>query len=940
MTVFVVSLFLPYTIHFDAPERAPASFFPAGPLKNGAANGTTNGGTNGGTAHRPPQTPSLFDGGLTPAATLGTVGMLANGSIIDHDDFFSRMRPATPGNAPRLRQLGANTSAWGSNPALNQPRPSADPAPPRSILEHGKLAMPPQANGFGKMAGVSRAVAARVLRSASKYGQATWTVERSERGNGGLRAAVNAAGGGKLLQDLTWVGTLGMPTDALDDKHQRMEMESKLHEEHDCLTVWCKDGDMDGHYTHYCKQILWPVLHYQIPDNPKSKAYEDHSWIYYEAVNQAFADKIIKNYKRGDVIWVHDYHLFRVPAMVRKKIAGAKIGFFMHAAFPSSEVFRCLAVREQLLNGLLGANLIGFQTEEYRRHFLQTCSRLLCVEATNEGVQLEDRFVNVIHLAIGIDPHALDTARQHPDVAEWIREIHERYPGKKLIVARDKLNHVRGVRQKLLAYELFLHKYPAWREQTVLIQVAQKSPSLAPESELELDLTVAEIVSRVNSTHASLTHQPLVFLRQDISFSQYLALLTVADALMITSLREGMNLTCHEFIHCQDGAAPAASQHGPLILSEFTGSAAVFGGAELSVNPWDHQQCADAIHTALQMPAAERQQRWQRLHDVVTYNSAAYWTTTFLARLATAYAEQEARTTESIPRLSIPALGQAYAASQRRLFILDYEGTLASWGAPHSIILTSPQRTIDVLNDLLLDAANTVYVMSGRQTHELDRLFARVPGLGIIAENGCFWKAAGEARWRPMADPAAMDAWKTGVLHILKYYRERTEGSWIEALKCSLIFHYPEADDAGPGARPGAPDAAAADRPSAARQASDCADHLNDAGARQRLHATMVAGAVRVEPIDWSKATAAALIFDGLQSHGRPPPDFLMVAGDDRDDECIFRWANQLAADAVVPRVTTVCVAPRTTEAQASLTQGVSGMLSALQKLAALATHS
>ena len=150
--------------------------------------------------------------------------------------------------------------------------------------------------------------------------------------------------------------------------------------------------------------------------------------------------------------------------MVRKKLPHAQIGFFLHASFPSSEVFRCLAVRHELLEGVLGSNLIGFQTEEYCRHFLQTCSRLLCVEATNEGVQLEDRYVNVIDLAIGIDPKALSIARRDPGVTEWTKAVRDRYEGKTLIVARDKLDHVRGVRQKLLAYELFLDRYPEWRE--------------------------------------------------------------------------------------------------------------------------------------------------------------------------------------------------------------------------------------------------------------------------------------------------------------------------------------------------------------------------------------------------------------------------------------------------------------------------------------------
>ena len=254
-----------------------------------------------------------------------------------------------------------------------------------------------------------------------------------------------------------------MPTDALNDT-QKSDIEIKLEHEYDSLTVFPSDSDFDGHYSHYSKTILWPVFHYQIPDNPKSKAYEDHSWVYYAEINQVFADRIVRNWKRGDVIWIHDYHLLLVPSMVRRKLPDAQIGFFLHVAFPSSEVFRCLAMRNELLEGMLGANLIGFQTEEYCRHFLQTCSRLLYVEATPDGLQLEDRFVNVSTFPIGVDPKSLNAKRDDPEVLQWLQRIQSKYADKKLIVARDKLDHVRGVRQKLLAYELFLNKYPQFRE--------------------------------------------------------------------------------------------------------------------------------------------------------------------------------------------------------------------------------------------------------------------------------------------------------------------------------------------------------------------------------------------------------------------------------------------------------------------------------------------
>jgi trehalose 6-phosphate synthase complex regulatory subunit len=517
------------------------------------------------------------------------------------------------------------------------------------------------------------------------FAEASWTIESADQGNGGLRNAVHAAVTAGSLTDHIWVGTLGMPTDALEDTQQKQDIEDRLATEYDLLTVFCKDSDFHGHYTHYCKQILWPVFHYLIPDNPKSKAYEDHSWVYYVAVNQAFADKIVKNWKRGDIIWIHDYHLLLVPSMIRKKLPDAKIGFFLHVAFPSSEVFRCLAVRKELLEGMLGANLIGFQIREYARHFLQTCSRLLCVEATNDGVQLEDRFVDVMNLAIGIDPLALNMHRAEPSVAEWIGVMQERYRGKKLIVARDKLDHVRGVRPKLLAYELFLNKYPEWRDRVVMIQVATSTTEQA-----ELDATVSDIVTRVNSSWANLAYQPVVYLKQDISYAQYLALLTVADALMIASQREGMNLTSHEFLFCQDGKY-GHSKHGSLILSEFTGSASVFGGNELSVNPWDYRRCAEAIKTALEMEEPEKERRWKALYKAVTHHTAEYWFTTFIERLEKVHQEQHRRDTTSVPRLSVNALSQQYQQSSQRLFILDYEGTLASWGSPRSIILTSPQ---------------------------------------------------------------------------------------------------------------------------------------------------------------------------------------------------------------------------------------------------------
>lgn len=743
------------------------------------------------------------------------------------------------------------------------------------------------------------------------FAHANWKVVNADQGNGGLRNAADAASREGKLGEYTWVGTLGMPTDALEGTQQKQDIEDHLATEYDMLTVFTSDKDFDGHYSHFCKQILWPVFHYQIPDNPKSKAFEDHSWKYYVNVNRAFADKIIANWKRDDVVWIHDYHLLLVPAMVREKIPDARIGFFLHVAFPSSEVFRCLAVRKQLLEGMLGANLVGFQIHEYTRHFLQTCSRLLGAEATPDGLQLEDRFVDVVNLPIGIDPDYIRERRTNASVQKWIETIKERYQGKRLIVARDKLDHVRGVRQKLLAYELFLNKNPEWRDQTVLIQVA-----LSSSEKSDLDAAVSDIVTRVNSSWANLAYQPVVYLKQDIDFPQYLALLTVADALMITSQREGMNLTSHEYLFCQDGQVYPEKKHGSLILSEFTGTSSLFGGNELSVNPWDYRSCAEAIKQALEMGDEEKERRWTKLYQAVMHHTGSHWFTEFLSRLDRVYEEQHRRDQTCVPRLSLNDLAQRYARSERRLFILDYEGTLVSWGPMNQIIPVSPQRTVDVLNDLLLDERNTIYVMSGRRPEELDRTFRRVPNLGLIAENGCFLKDCGQGSWVEMSDSEQINSWKESVKAIMTYYLERTPGAEIEERRCSLVFHYKSAED----------------YESAARQAGDCASHVNDACEEQRVHAIPMDGCIIVEPIDWTKSTAAERIFADIRSHMAPDEstkgivDFLMVVGDGRDDEKVFKWANTLGEEDVVKDVVTVSVGKRgNTEATATLTQGVSG---------------
>lgn len=908
MTTFVVSLFLPYTIDFhevktraSSPKPSPAAPTPPklcdiGRKASVASARSKHEDAPQSLLKRAP--PSHIQLPKTPL------------SMLEQEDFFTPGQPSAATHFPKptdprgLVRSDAHVPEWGAHGLFNQPALRTEPAPPDTILEYAKAQERAQAQRERSKGSQQVARLTADPRWSTEY-----SVVPAVQGNGGLSNAIRAAVKNKGMENILTVGLIGFPTDSLNEE-KKTEIYEKLEEEHEALTVFVSDKDFDGHYAHYCKTILWPVFHYIIPDHPKSKAFLDHSWVYYVKVNQAFADKVVKNYKRGDIIWIHDYHLCLVPYMIRQKLPDAQIGFFLHTAFPSSEVFRCLAARKELLDGMLGANLVAFQTQEYAHHFLQTCSRILSVEATEDGVQLENRFVNVWASPIGIDPRTLALAREEPEVLEWIQTMQKRYEGKKVIVARDKLDSIRGVRQKLLAFELFLNKHPEWKDKVVLIQVATSTTE-----DTELAATVSEIVTRIDAVHSTLTHNPLIFLRQDIAFSQYLALLSIADALAITSLREGMNLTCHEFVICQDGKA-SSKKHSPVILSEFTGSAAIFEGAELSVNPWDYNNIAEAFRIALEMTDEEKDRRYAKLRNMVMHHTGDFWVGNLSAHLAKVHDEQFKRDTMSIPRLKLSEITPTYDQSARRLFILDYEGTLASYGSVNNTVLTNTERVIVVLNELVADERNTVYVMSGRTVREMELIFNRVRGLGLIAENGCFLRESNSDEWIQFPDEEKTIQWKESVKPILQYYLERVEDSRVEERHCSLIFHYEKGHD----------------NDSSTRHAGDCANHINDACEQQRVKAIPSKDTVVIEPVDFDKASAAQHIMNKYTDADRP--EFLFVAGNDRSDENVFRWAKQLKDDGIIPHVQTVTVGDRNSVALSTLTNGTTGLLGVLNRLA------
>ena len=419
--------------------------------------------------------------------------------------------------------------------------------------------------------------------SSSDKSSRSISIESYYGGNPGL---INAIRGLKsflrrqkdfVIPQFVWIGMLPVDVQEEDRGFVEENINDFMPEFESCVPVWMSTEVSRGFYDRFCKHVLWPIFHTILPNYVEIQPFAESSWKDYVAANQEFARKIVETYRPGDLIWINGHHLMLVPQLLREAIPNATIGFFLHVSFPSSEIFRCLNVKKEILNGVLGADLLGFLTYTFARQFLQTCVRVLGCETTPNGVEHEGRSISIQIVPNGINHEQLVQQLDGPPVLHEVQSLRERYKNAKLLFANDKLDSTKGIRPRLLSFEQFLTMYPAWVGRVILIQVITASNQAR-----ELQGHITELVNRINGKFGSLEYTPVVYLQKDISYNEYLALLTIADVCVITTLKDGMNLMAFEFV--------AAQQHtkNPLILSEFSGSFGSLQGA-LPVNPWDHK---------------------------------------------------------------------------------------------------------------------------------------------------------------------------------------------------------------------------------------------------------------------------------------------------------------------------------------------------------------
>ncbi|KAF1963620.1 alpha,alpha-trehalose-phosphate synthase 1 [Byssothecium circinans] len=460
------------------------------------------------------------------------------------------------------------------------------------------------------------------------------TIKRSEEGkydfsmsSGGLVSGLSGLAKSTTFQWYGWPG-LEVPEEEIPS------LKEDLKSKYNAIPIMLDDDIADRHYNGFSNSILWPLFHY----HPGEITFDESAWQAYSEANRLFAKAIAKDVQDNDMVWVHDYHLMLLPAMLREEIGdtkkNVKLGFFLHTPFPSSEIYRILPVRNEILLGVLHCDLIGFHTYDYARHFLSSCSRILGLATTPNGVEFQNKVITVGAFPIGIDPEKFDEGLKLPKVQERIATLEKKFQGVKLIVGVDRLDYIKGVPQKLHALEVFLTEHPEWIGKVVLVQVAVPSRQDVEEYQ-NLRAVVNELVGRINGKFGTIEFMPIHFMHKSVSFEELIALYSVSDACLVSSTRDGMNLVSYEYIATQE------KRHGVMILSEFTGAAQSLNGS-LIVNPWNTEELADAIHDAVTMGDEQRNMNYQKLSKYIRKYTSAWWGSSFVNEL-TRISEQAER---------------------------------------------------------------------------------------------------------------------------------------------------------------------------------------------------------------------------------------------------------------------------------------------------------
>jgi trehalose 6-phosphate synthase/phosphatase len=597
----------------------------------------------------------------------------------------------------------------------------------------------------------------------------------ARRTEGGLASALDGAG---LDGECLWVGWPGGTAEGFDDL-QAVEARLALD---GVIPVFLTQDELDGYYEGYANSTLWPLMHYMVERARFSREW----WHAYREVNRKFADAILKVAEKGDQVWIHDYHLFLLPALLRGHGMGLKIGFFLHTPFCSSEIFRVLPDRAELLKGVLGADVIGFHTYNYLRHFRSALLQVLGWESEMEGMWHDGREVRMGVYPIGHNHAGFDRVIRQPEFPEILARNRNDLGGKRMILNVERLDYTKGLPEKLGAMRRFLERYPDKRDEVLFVLIAVPSRQGVREYD-ELTEQVQREVGAINGAFGKVGHMPVQFLHRGFPIEDLAAFYMLSEVCLVTPLRDGMNLVAKEFLDCQrDGLQ---SRPGVLILSEFAGAAHELSHA-IQVNPYDVDQVANAINRALEMPDDARRARIHAMQDRLRMQDSGAWARRFLKDL-----EKVPPPEKRVEIMELRPLAEELAARvlerESLALFLDYDGTLRDFEDVPDHAVPDPELP-GLLRDLAACDGVSIALVSGRTPDFLER---HLGGLGVtlVGEHGYRWLDGGAGSWE-LFNPHVNTEWKAAIRGHLEQASLLTPGTHVEEKQSALVWHYRKAD--------------------------------------------------------------------------------------------------------------------------------------------------
>jgi len=615
--------------------------------------------------------------------------------------------------------------------------------------------------------------------------------------------------------------------------------------------IFLSAEQMEQFYLGFCNATIWPLFHYFT----SYAVYQPAFWEQYKQINRLFADALKTILRPDDIVWVHDYHLMLLPRLLKARHSQLSVGFFLHIPFPSFEVFRLLPAewRRGILEGILGADLVGFHTYEYTHHFLQSTLRILGYEHHMGQIETADHVARVDTFPMGIDVEKFAAATMTEDIAREARQLKEMLSGVRLILSVDRLDYSKGILNRLEAFELFLEVNPEYHGKVALLMVVVPSRIGVVQYEL-MKRQIEELVGKINGRFGRVGWTPVVYQYRQVPFTSLAALYMVGDVCLVTPLRDGMNLVAKEYV------ATRGDDAGVLILSEMAGAAKELPEA-IIVNPNDRAEIAAALKEALETPADEQQTRNRLMQRRLRRYNVTRWARDFLSVLV---GMREIQTPIESKLLSATArheMLERYQSSDRRLLFLDYDGTLTPL-VRHPAMAKPDRKIRDLLRSLTADEKNNVVIASGRDRETLQNWFGAL-SLGLVAEHGAWSKFTGQ-EWQH-AKPLSTE-WKRDLLPILEIYADRLPGAFVEEKEDAVAWHFRMADPE-----------------QAEQRASELVDHMTHLTAKTDLQVVLGSKVVEIRRAGVDKGSAALYWLSAAEY------DFILGIGDDTTDEDLFK---------------------------------------------------